>query len=94
MSFKGYLLFFLFIFFSTFLFSQAPAEDPFYHELLKEGKQAFSIGNYKEAIEDFKIAAFGFIDNRAKLTECYVYLVICFFNLIKRRKLHFVLLDF
>lgn len=82
MSFKGFLLFFFFLFFITFLlFSQTPAEDPFYHELLKEGKQAFNNGNYKEAIEDFKISAFGFIDNRAKLTECYVYLVICFFNL-------------
>lgn len=75
-----YLVLFLPLFFFPLL-SQVSTEDPFYYELLREGKFAFNSGNYKEAIEDLRIAAFGFIDNRAKLTECYVYLVICFFNL-------------
>ena len=79
---KRFLSAILFLIFLCFpLLPQVPTEDPFYYELLREGKFAFNSGNYKEAVEDFKIAAFGFIDNRAKLTECYVYLLICFYNL-------------
>lgn len=72
---------FLLLYCHFLLLSQTPTEDPFYYELLKEGKIAFNIGNYKKAIDDLKIAAFGFIDNRARLAECYVYITICFYNL-------------
>ena len=47
--------------------------DPFYENLLKEGKQLFSAGKYDEALESFKIAEFGLLDERDKLPELIFY---------------------
>lgn len=63
------------------LFSQTLPEDPFYYKLLEEGKFAFKEENWKEAIENLKIASFGFLDNKTLLTECYIYLALSYYNL-------------
>ena len=41
------------------LYSLSYAADPFYTNLLNEGKQLYLTGKYDEALEDFKIAEFG-----------------------------------
>jgi tetratricopeptide (TPR) repeat protein len=53
--------------------SISPAADPFYSNLLNEGKQLYAAGKYDEALEDFKIAEFGLIDEKAVVPELYFY---------------------
>jgi len=49
------------------------AADPFYTNLLNEGKALFLAGKYDEALEDFKIAEFGLIDEKEFVPELYFY---------------------
>lgn len=61
---------------STFiivLISIAPAADPFYTNLLSEGKAQYLAGKYDEALESFKIAEFGLIDEKEFVPELYFY---------------------
>ncbi len=53
--------------------------DPFYEKLFEDGKYFYSIGDYAAAIENFKIAFFGFIDSPPKLLESFVYLTVCYY---------------
>jgi hypothetical protein len=55
------------------LFSLAPAADPFYTNLLNEGKQLYLAGKLDEALENFKIAEFGLIDEKEIVPELYYY---------------------
>jgi tetratricopeptide (TPR) repeat protein len=55
--------------------------DPFYLDLLRDGKYFYENGDYGEAVENFKIAFFGFLDNPPMLMECYLYLTICFYQI-------------
>ncbi|MCX6556932.1 MAG: hypothetical protein NTW95_05805 [Candidatus Aminicenantes bacterium] len=47
--------------------------DPFYTNLLNEGKALYLAGKYDEALEDFKIAEFGLIDEKEFVPELYFY---------------------
>ncbi|MCJ7484024.1 MAG: hypothetical protein MUO31_13780 [Thermodesulfovibrionales bacterium] len=49
------------------------AADPFYTNLLNEGKQLYLAGKYDEALEDFQIAEFGLIDEKEFVPELYFY---------------------
>jgi len=49
------------------------AADPFYSNLLNEGKQQFHAGKYDEALESFKLAEFGLLDEREYVLELYSY---------------------
>jgi hypothetical protein len=60
---------------------QADDEDPFYRRLYEDGKDAFEIGNIQEAVEDFEIAFFGYLDNLPRLLECYMYLAVGHYEL-------------
>jgi tetratricopeptide (TPR) repeat protein len=55
------------------LYTLSYAADPFYTNLLNEGKQFFLAGKYDEALEDFKIAEFGLIDEKEFVPELYFY---------------------
>jgi len=55
------------------LFSVSPAADPFYTNLLNEGKALYLAGKYDEALEDFKIAEFGLVDEKEIVPELYFY---------------------
>lgn len=55
--------------------------DPFYLNLFEEAKLAFNKGRFEEAFQDFKIAAFGFLDEPDLLSEAFVYLTISAYNL-------------
>jgi hypothetical protein len=55
------------------LFSVSPAADPFYTNLLNEGKALVMAGKYDEALENFKIAEFGLIDEKEFVPELYYY---------------------
>jgi len=55
--------------------------DPFYRRLYEDGKDAFEIGNIQEAVEDFEIASFGYLDNLPRLLECYMYLAVGHYDL-------------
>jgi tetratricopeptide (TPR) repeat protein len=47
--------------------------DPFYTNLLNEGKALYLAGKYDEALEDFKIAEFGLVDEKEFVPELYYY---------------------
>lgn len=49
------------------------AADPFYTNLLNEGKALYLAGKYDEALENFKIAEFGLIDEKEFVPELYYY---------------------
>ena len=49
------------------------AADPFYTNLLNEGKQLYQAGKYDEALENFKIAEFGLVDEKDFVPELYFY---------------------
>ncbi len=49
------------------------AADPFYTNLLNEGKQFYLAGKYNEALEDFKIAEFGLLDEKEIVPELFFY---------------------
>jgi tetratricopeptide (TPR) repeat protein len=51
----------------------ASAADPFYTNLLNEGKALYLAGKYNEALEDFKIAEFGLVDEKEIVPELYFY---------------------
>jgi len=83
---------FCFIFFMVlFFFSQSlPARqkspvklkvDPFYLQLFEEGKQSFNHGDYENAFQSLKLAAFGFLDEPDLLGEALVYLTVTAYNL-------------
>lgn len=55
--------------------------DPFYLDLLRDGKYFYENGAYEDAIENFKIAFFGFLENPPKLAECYLYLTVCYYQI-------------
>jgi tetratricopeptide (TPR) repeat protein len=55
------------------MISSAPAADPFYTNLLNEGKALYLDGKYDEALEDFKIAEFGLVDEKEIVPELYFY---------------------
>ena len=55
------------------LFSISYAADPFYTNLLNEGKALYLAGKYNEALENFKIAEFGLLDEKEALPELYFY---------------------
>lgn len=60
---------------------QANHEDPFYRKLYEDGKDAFESGNVQEAVDDFEIAFFGYLDNLPRLLECYMYLAVGHYDL-------------
>jgi tetratricopeptide (TPR) repeat protein len=60
-------------FFLIGLLSIGFAADPFYTNMLNEGKTLFLTGKYDEALEDFKIAEFGLLDEKEFLPELYYY---------------------
>jgi tetratricopeptide (TPR) repeat protein len=47
--------------------------DPFYTNLLNEGKTLYLAGKYDEALENFKIAEFGLVDEKEFVPELYFY---------------------
>jgi tetratricopeptide (TPR) repeat protein len=57
--------------FAVFLFSTSHAADPFYLNLLNEGKQQLASGKLDEALESFKLAEFGLVDERDQVPELY-----------------------
>jgi len=60
---------------------KADAVDPFYRNLYENGKDAFESGNVQEAVDDFEIAFFGYLDNLPRLLECYMYLAVGHYDL-------------
>lgn len=61
------------IFVISVFHSSSFAADPFYTNLLNEGKTLFLAGKYDEALEDFKIAEFGLVDEKEIVPELYFY---------------------
>ena len=59
--------------FTTLLSSISTAADPFYTNLLNEGKTLYQAGKHDEALENFKIAEFGLIDEKEFVPELYFY---------------------
>jgi len=55
------------------LVSIAFAADPFYTSLLNEGKAQFAAGRLDEALESFKLAEFGLLDEKEYIPELYQY---------------------
>lgn len=58
---------------AAFLFTASHAADPFYINMLNEGKLQLASGKLDEAMESFKLAEFGLVDERDYVTELYFY---------------------
>jgi tetratricopeptide (TPR) repeat protein len=71
--------------------SQSEEVDPFYLKLSEDGKYFFQNGEYEEAVRNFEVAFFGFIDNPQKRLECYVYLTVAHFKLNDAEKTKYYL---
>jgi tetratricopeptide (TPR) repeat protein len=89
----AFALFILLIIFMTLISSPTSVlaqtseqVDPFYLDLLRDGKYFYENGDYEEAIENFKIASFGFLDSIPRLTECYLYLTVCYYQIKDQEK--------
>ena len=63
----------LLMIFALTLKSLTFSADPFYTNLLNEGKALYLAGKYDEALESFKIAEFGLIDEKEFVGELYFY---------------------
>lgn len=57
----------------SWLFVPLFSADPFYTNLLNEGKQQFQAGKYDEALESFKLAEFGLLDDKEFVAELYYF---------------------
>lgn len=55
--------------------------DPFYLKVFEEAKLAFNRGEFEEAFQNIKIAAFGLLDEPDLLGEAFVYLTVSAYNL-------------
>ncbi len=55
--------------------------DPFYIKIFKEGKNYFFEGKFQEALENFKVAEFGLLDEKKILTEVYLFYSLAQFRL-------------
>ncbi len=60
-----------------------PRIDPFYLKLFEEAKHSFYMGDFETAFQNFKLAAFGFLDEPDLLGEALVYLTVTAYNLNK-----------
>lgn len=69
----------------------APQVDPFYLRLFDEGMRAFNQGEYEEAAQSLKIAAFGLLDEPDFLGEAFVYLTLCAYKLKKPDQVEYYL---
>jgi tetratricopeptide (TPR) repeat protein len=61
----------------------SPAADPFYKKLFQEGKTFLAEGKYQEAIENFKIAEFGLLEEKEILKELYFFYSLAFLKVGK-----------
>ena len=53
----------------------------FYKNLAEEGKKFYMAGKYEEAVENFRIAEFGLMENKELLKEVYFYYSLAHFKL-------------
>ncbi len=53
----------------------------FYTNLAEEGKKLYLSGKYEEAIENFRIAEFGLMENKTVLKDLYLYYALAHFKL-------------
>lgn len=70
---------------------QSPRIDPFYLRLFDEGLSSFNRGDFEEAFENLKIAAFGLLDEPDLLGEAFVYLTLSAYNLKKTDQVEYYL---
>jgi hypothetical protein len=71
----------------------ADTVDPFYENLLEEGRILFQNGKPAEVIENLQIAFFGFLDHPNRLLECYVYLAVCCFQQKNYEKARYYIME-
>ncbi len=69
----------------------SPQVDPFYLRLFDEGLDAFNRGDFQEAFENLKIAAFGLLNEPDLLGEAFVYLTLSAYNLKKTDQVEYYL---
>ncbi|MCK4766270.1 MAG: hypothetical protein KAW12_29010 [Candidatus Aminicenantes bacterium] len=62
-------------------FSLFTEVDYFYTKIYNEGKDVFMAGKYQEAIENFKIAEFGLLDEPETVKEVYLYYALAYIQL-------------
>jgi tetratricopeptide (TPR) repeat protein len=72
------------LFASSLLYSQQI--DPFYLKLLKDGENSFQARNYKEAIKELEIAAFGLHKEKKLAGKAYAYLSLSQYYLKDKEK--------
>jgi hypothetical protein len=68
-----------------------PVIDPFYLKVFEEASANFSRGDYKKAFENFKIAAFGLLDEPDLLGQAYAYITVSAHQLGKIEQVEYYL---
>jgi len=77
----NWILILLFMWLASSLNLKSQEIDPFYLNLLNQGEKSFSAGNYKQAIKELEIAAFGLLEENLLRAKAYVYLGLSYYNL-------------
>lgn len=65
------------------LFFLYPEAESFYLKTLNDGKIYYNQGQYQQAIDQFKIAEFGLLDEKEYLADLYIYYALSYFKLGK-----------
>jgi tetratricopeptide (TPR) repeat protein len=60
--------------------------DPFYLKLLERGEESYLAGDYREAVSELEIAAFGLLKTKRPLAKSYIYMSLCCYHLKDREK--------
>ena len=60
-----------------------PEAESFYLKTLGDGKTLYNQGRYQQAIDQFKIAEFGLLEEKEFLSELYLYYALSYFKLGK-----------
>jgi len=70
----AWILIITFLFLISCLPLSSQETDPFYINLLNHGEKSFLTGNYREAIKELEIAAFGLLEENSLRAKAYIYI--------------------
>ncbi len=77
----AWILITTFLFLISCLLLSGQETDPFYINLLNHGEKSFLTGNYREAIKELEIAAFGLLGDNLLRAKAYIYIGVSYYNL-------------
>lgn len=83
---KKHLILFIPIFMGMFLFAESQEIDPFYMRVFNKGETLFKQGNFREAVQELKIAVFGIKGHDEILGKAHVYMGLSYYHLDQKEE--------